>query len=356
MKRPNQNGAVSLISVVIFITIITIVVIAYLASSLSQQRTAVNFDMSTRAYYAAESGIQDVVSTIQAHPDSIPSQTDCKPAIGGDGTGRLGDGVDYGVNYTCQLVDPTPKEITGQVIPDQKTAVIRINPAASPIPNGPYKLVMRWSPKTKPVEQVLRPSEGNKVLKPKNEWGSVGLNDWYSMLRLNVINHPANSSFTRSSIVQRVVFLNPTQTAEPLTVDKSSPLPQTDTITNASCSASSDSGPEFSCTKTITLQNYNLNNDALYVRIGALYKTTTFSMQLFSGSTQLAFQNTQVTIDATGQAKNVYRRVKQAFPLKGYVEDEDKDAALVAGEGICKLFTVTRTASDFASNCNPLTN
>ena len=110
MKRLNQSGAVAMISVVIFSIIITILVSAYARTIISQQREAINYDLSTRAYYAAESGVQDVIRELK-NPDSDVTkngQQNCKGAsgyLGKNSSGKLGESDSLVI--TCQLVDLT---------------------------------------------------------------------------------------------------------------------------------------------------------------------------------------------------------------------------------------------------------
>ncbi len=351
MKRINQSGAVSIVSVVIFITIITVVVFAYLLSSLSQQRNAVNFDMGTRAYYAAESGIQDAVRAM--NPGSIVGKEDCKPFNGGS-SGKLGaSAVDYGLDYTCQIIDPTPADITGVIEPGGKTAMVKIEPAS--VGNNPGKLVIKWSQKTDSGEEPLIPrDDGTQSLKKANQWSS-NAGKWHSMLRLTVIDHPLTGPFSRANINQRVAFLNPVKDDVSLTFDKNLALSPENLISDAKCERSDNASSEYSCTKSITLTGYDFNAHTLYVRIGAIYRTTEFSLQIIdSANNPIQLNNAQVVVDVTGRAKNVYRRVKQAFPLTNYVEDTETDSAVIAGEGICKNFSVTTVPTEFFEQCDPL--
>lgn len=366
MNKLNQKGAVSLISVVIFILIITIVVTAYLSSALSQQRTSVNLDMGTRAYYAAESGVQDAARGLNA--DINLTQDKCKSPtntfIGGNGIVGAPDqnGKDqYGLAYTCQIVDPSPTEITGSVEPNGTTAMIRITPEGNP--SGPNAIRIKWSLKTKSGDPILYPrDDGAQTLKKLNEWQSSGTSrKWHPMLRVAVLDHPLNSSFGRNEIGQNVVFLNPKagNLASPngYTTFNKDQNPddvavKQNLINDATC-VRSDVATGYSCEQLITLSGYDLAQDQLYARIGSLYGATNFSMEFLQDDTPIPLKNVQATIDVTGRAKDVYRRVKQAFPLSGYVEDTNTDAAVVAGEGICKQFSVTNNPLEFDSRCNP---
>lgn len=359
MKRVNQQGAVSIISVVIFITIITIIVSAYLVSALSQQRTAANFDMSTRAYYAAESGIQDALRELQKNPASIIEKTDCKPFIGGSGTGDLGS-VDIALSYTCQLIDTSPKAITGSVEPQETTAMFRLVPksAANNLAGNNFKLRLSWSMPPvpsegglDPVEPLVARSNDAKDLPSITQWKDANDNRYHAMIRLNVLSHPLGNSLNINDVTQNVSFLNPTNAEDELTFTKAGTLAQDKVLSNAQCANSG----EYLCKKDINLNGYDFTSDAVYVRIGALYGKTDFQLELIDNTGRsVELVSAQATVDVTGKAKDVYRRVRQAFPLSGgYVLDDEPDAALISGEGICKYFSVTNNPADFKSKCDP---
>lgn len=349
MKKLDQRGAVSLISVVIFIIIITVVVMAYLTSALTAQRSSVNFDMGTRAYYSAESGIQD---TLRAWSTNPISKQDCTPFIGGL-TGQLGSG-DYGLDYTCQLIDTEPSSITGEVKPQELTAMVKLNPKT---PGAVKKLRIKWSLsqiKTgdSSIPSTLVPRDnGSQDFPTLGDWSDQKFN---AMIRLNLIKYAGGSAS------ERVVFLNPaTSSNDNLTLNASSEPTQEKTVSNASCAQSGSlvgNNNEFLCEKTLTLDNYNFAGDSIYARIGALYRSTNFSLELLDDKDDpVPLTNAQVTIDVTGRAKNVYRRIKQAFSLNGgYVEDNQPDAALISAEGICKQFSITNNPSDYKEFCDPL--
>ncbi|MFO0970935.1 MAG: hypothetical protein U0520_01140 [Candidatus Saccharimonadales bacterium] len=361
-KQLDQRGAVSLISVVIFIIIITIVILAYLASALSQQRSAVNYDMSTRAYYSAESGIQDALRAFKADPGL--NRPDCKPFLGGDSQGRLGDTslkpsgqpYDYGLSYTCQIIDRTPKNISGTTspFPNQSTAMFRLNPVSLPS-SGNYVLRIRWSLKptnTTPVSNLPAARENSQQTLPQiTDWKNAN-GEFNSMLRVSLINHP-KTAISRDAIGQSVAFLNPAKQNSSLAFTKGSANSGDTLISNADCQSTSG----YFCEKTINLNGYDFGSDILYLRVGSIYRSTDFEVTLSRGGIDVELADTQATIDVTGRAKDVYRRVRQAFPIAGgYFNDTTPDAAVISAEGICKLFSVTDKPEEFNSKCNPLTD
>ncbi len=372
-KKLDQKGAVAILTVVIFATIITVLITAYLASSVTQTSEAQTYDFSTRAFYAAESGIQDTVREIKAS-GNIQDKTDCTPRPPNI-SGVIGTSIDFGLSYSCQLIHVNPSSLTGTVIPGEQSAMAQLIPSSGA---SPKKIVIRWSTQqpqdpNDPINSVITPRFTNKkTFTPNNSWISgngVG-NPVHALLRVSVIDHP-KGTFSRDGadrISQRVVFLNPSSVSyKDADVDfkKSSnnvSQQQKEFINNAECYDSNSTPPpasnmgDFRCKQAIDISDYNFNSSSVYVRVGSVYRTTDFDIQLLDASSNpIPLSGGQINIDITGKAGvNTYRRIKQNFSLGGFQLQYGPDAALVAGEGICKQIVLTTNYNSFRSLCNPL--
>lgn len=368
----NEQGAVAMLSVTIFAIIITVVATSYIKTVISQQRSALDYDNGTRAYYAAEVGVQDGARAIQADASlRANGKSDCKPVgAGPDGQVAL-KSPNYGLAYTCQIINATPSDIRGSVIPGEKNAMIKIEPA-TPDASGKFQLVLRWSKQTEsPEDTILHPRSDERPLFPSvGNWGASNFNTTthpiHAMLRTQFISHPKTTSFGTGDIAQRVVFLNPTDVgiAGGSPVISSADLvaeQQKNLFVKSACYDSQDAIGRpgfdgFSCKRTIKFDGYNLENNAFYVNIGSVYRSTDFSIELLNDAgTVLPLANTQATIDVTGKAGDTtFRRVRQTLPLGGYAEQSGPNAALVVGEGICKHFAVGTVPGLYQPGCDPL--
>lgn len=346
-RKLNQQGAVSIITVVIFATIVTIIASIYARASVDQQRQAVAYDFGTRAYFAAESGVQDAIRGINNGSASTKTANSCLPLV--DGTAPLNKARELGngKGYTCQLISVTPKSIEGTVIPTQQTAQIQIQPPAG-TPTGNFTLVINWSANDGTHSYVGRP-DAAQLFPSLSDWTN---NKFYPVLRTAVIDHGA--SFTRNTIAQHVYLSNPVAGNSTVPVPSFAPSSysqsEEEIIQNAHCQTSGS----FACQQKITLSNFNFDTNKVYVRISSIYASTKFSLSLESNGTPLPLSNAQASIDVTGYSGNVYRRVRQSVPIgSGYIQDPSLDAALAGGDGICKHFAVTTDATQFASDCDP---
>lgn len=349
-----------MLSVAIFAIILTLVTTAYIRSVVSQQKNALSYDLSTRAFYAAEAGVQDAIRALSQNPALLVDKNTCPPLASG---GTVGSSAEYGLGYTCQIITMQPGELKGQVGNHSKNATIRLEPATTE--TGFLKLIVRWSEKqTDASQQVFYPrATTDKQFSPTTNWyrGGISTQPIHAVLRVNIITHPRTGGFSRSAIKQRAVLLNPTpipDTSPSFRIDTDTIVPQQENfVSNARCYQSNAAPGDYACEQTILLQNgYNLSTQQLYVRISSIYHPTGFSVSLTrNDNTPINIRNGQALIDVTGKAgDNTFRRVQQAVSLGGYIEDNLPDAALVAGEGICKLFTISTQAAQYQQGCNPL--
>lgn len=370
MKKLNQSGAVALLTVVIFATIVTVVIAAYIHSAITQQSEASNYDYSTRAYYSAESGAQDALRAINSNPALLAAnRSTCAPLLDTStpsANGQLG----MGLAYTCQLISPLQGSASGDVAPTSKNVIIKLQPQSVPPTNPNHQLIIRWSPQNDATHTtVLFPRGGSsKVLTPQDRWNAFDDpgQPIHGVLRLSILK--VNKA-DASDVSQQVVFLNPTKPAFEETTVALNGSAQQDPSTvfnNAACYASdgnsgsippsynSQSNGKYACKASLRLQNYDLNAYDIYVRVGSIYRSTEFDLELNTGTAPVTLAGTRVGVDVTGVSGGVYQRVKQTFSIgDGYTEDSWPDAAVVAGKGICKYFTVGTQAGQYVAGCDP---
>lgn len=348
----NQRGAVSIITVVIFATIITIVIGVYARITVGQQRESVTYDLGTRAYFAAESGVQDAIRAINAGEVAARNENFCTPLKDGSGVDASGKFDTNGNRgYSCQLISTNPVDITGKLNPQIAQMVIE---PKSPDP-GNYSLEISWSPyDTQLGGNILvpRPS-ASKLFPTLSAWSNSSARQTHPLLRVAAIQHP-QGTFSSDQIAQSVFFLNPTPTADAAPTITNNQSAES-VITNASCQDASQASPDYGCKQTINISGTTFfSTNKLYLRLASIYGSTKFQVVLKKGTDRVALVNSQAQVDVTGYAGDVLRRVRQKVPVGfGYLEDLSLDAALVGGEKICKNFAITATAAEFRPDCNP---
>lgn len=348
MKKLNQQGAVAMISVVIFSIILSILVAAYARTVVSQQRQSVNYDLSTRAYYAAEAGVQDAIRELADAGNSnlrTNGKDNCTPF---NTTGRL-DGSES-IGYTCQLVDVDVDQLPIDTT-EGETTVVGLQPINL---SGQGTLNVSWYAKSSkegdnPPTYSSR-TGSSKLFPPTTEWTN-GSEPIQPVLRLSFVSIP-KSSFSRSDIKQQVFFLNPTNGTADIPSVTTARQAEDSVVQNGSCDAEG-------CEINFNLQADLFNNNVYLVQ-HSLYGAVEGSVKLTNSADEVIKFEGSADIDVTGRAGDVFRRVKQKVELnygsnsggEAFIASKFDSNALIVGDGICKFFTVGTTPTQYQNQCN----
>ena len=110
-RQQKQAGMVAIMVTLILMIVISLIVLGFAQISRRNQRQALDRQLSTQAFYAAESGVNDATDAIKTAVENgvaVASKPDC--ASTGGGFYSTNPVIDAGTNveYTCLTVDPTP--------------------------------------------------------------------------------------------------------------------------------------------------------------------------------------------------------------------------------------------------------
>lgn len=366
MLKLNNKGAVSMLSVTVVSIILTLVSTAYIRAVTVQQKDAISYDQSSRAFFAAESGVQDAIRASDVDEGIRASGKDqCRPYgdSGNNGNGQLGPSG-YDLSYTCQLIDSTPSNITGFAATDGNNPLIKITPNTPQ--SGSLRIQFRWSAITDSTEETLYPRLSTSAVFPPNDsWNAINYTDnpIHPVVRLNIIS-PRRTQISKSNTYERVLFLNPTSTPGSIPVisaSDSADIKAENTIVQSSCVASDGSSGTgfggYSCQRVLKLEGFDLSSRDLYVGLSTVYGATDFSVQLQQGDSPysaIELRSNQMLVDVTAQSGgNTFRRVRQAIPLSDYNQVQGSNYSLVSTEGICKLYAIGDTDAQYSQGCAP---
>lgn len=359
----NQKGAVALLTVVIFSIIITIVATAYSRIAVVQQQESINFDLSTRAYYAAEAGVQDAIRELRGpgtlkdvgRPDECGKDADTVVEV---------DGTSSDLAYTCQLIEVSPSDVVAET-DISKAVLFEVIPKEEPIASKNYYIEVYWSKQLATADFVPRNDFPSKLFPKRADWLGDGGVKVHPLMRTVFIRVDGLASLTRNSFKQNTFFLNPTTAGEPgppLTLNFGPPPQERSTaILNTKCVASNDTltdGDGYSCMQRIKINSSEFNDDKrVFIAFTSEYGTTDIKFKFTGGEGgtigPLDLKNSQAVIDVTAKAGSVFRRIQQRVPLSNNYSESDFNAdALVAGDGICKHFLVTNNGNDYTENCS----
>src|ERR1044072_6757095 len=118
--RPDQNGMAAIIVTMVTMVVISLIVLGFATISRREQSETLDQQLSTQAFYAAETGVEDAKNVITAAiraGKAIPSKTDCdtNTVSGYTPSYPIGAGTVLnsanGVSSSCLLVDPVPDSL-----------------------------------------------------------------------------------------------------------------------------------------------------------------------------------------------------------------------------------------------------
>lgn len=339
----NQKGLVAIIVSIVVILLISLITLSFSRIVNREQRQALDRQLSTQAFYAAEAGINEArfqISDIVRKGDNVPDKKDCNPVVPqdkSDPSNPLG-GFDFttssqlddelGIEFTCLLVDVAPPTLEFGSINPNKSQVfpVEADTALEFIKVG-------WNAKDGSTD-LNCPTPGQ--LPPASSWPCAT-----GIVRVDLV--PVPNQVTRPGLINNnfTVFLYPC--APPPAgaggcgsgdVDYVIGPANQGQIIAPTCD-SSDANPEDKyCTVTIK----QLTAKRYFMRLRSYYADVSVQIKGFNGATQLELKHAQALIDSTGKANDVLRRLQVRVPI--HKQFGLPDYALEALDSLCKRLKV----------------
>lgn len=320
MRRPghtDQNGIVSIMVTLIMMIVISLIVIGFSQVARRNQREALDRQLSTQAYYAAESGVNQAAAFFHNNPsvgniDTL-SPGDCKTFINNqptDATPGLGIGygsgnvLNNGVSYSCLMVNSYPASLVADPLGQDSNLVWHVKDSAG----NPFSfLTFSWASNPDYADTNTCTSTAGGTLPTYTSWNCA-----FGILRVDIIaSANVNNAGLEDPSLVRTVYMVPNgfNAANPATAT-ASPLAGQATIAKTPCSSVTDV-----CSVKLT----GLNQSEYYVRLTMMYQDSS-NVSLVGGDVSnpvggVKFADGQAVIDATGKAQDELRRVQVRIPL-----------------------------------------
>ena len=342
--KKDQRGVVSIVVAVILMLVMSLIVLAMSENTRREQRQTLDRQLSDQAFYNAESGINDAVAYIYAHPETAIEKKDCGD-LGAPANKNI-DGA-AGVNkYSCVKYDRAPESILYSELSTTAPKVIPITPISkstgNPIPLA--NLTISWddsAARNGNISGDCNFGSGDVKLPQSCEYGGV---------RVEIIGATSvdpgiddREELTNNTIIS---YLLPHEgTGENVARGDFDTYPNNHGIIKASnCldSAASTASPSTRrCTNTIKDIN---RQETFYVTVRSLYRPVNLSITGTDavGGT-IRFKNTQTMVDSTGKANDILRRVQVRVPARSEVDYPG--FSLQTKDSICKVFEVSKPNS-----------
>ncbi len=352
----NQQGFASIVIALILIVVLALLTVGFAQLARREQQDALDKQLASQAYYASESGINDVQQLVQkvlANPAGIPgvlpsldSLTPPSAGLGGheDPTKCLaGQGfpgiptgtinTSTGVSYSCVLLNLTPPSIVWSGISPGSDRAITFGTTGNL-----NSLTIYWGSNDN-NNNFKSSIPANSEFTPIGGWGGapgvleVSFTPLGNMSRTSMINNTFN------------VYLYPSTTGGSVAYGSGQGQ-----VIGGQCNASN---PGYPCGVTITGLGGG-PGEQYVVHILDYYDESNVSIgnALSTINTPLDFVNGQAQIDVTGAARTVLKRIQVRAPLTVTAPIPPYS---VQGQNVCKRFYTypgSVTPDTLSPSCN----
>lgn len=335
--RNSEQGMVSIIVTMIIMAVLSLIVVGFAQLARREQREALDKQLSTQAFYAAESGINDALRKIKDNTLTTVKKTTCDP---GDFVATKDLDISTGVSYTCLLVDRTPSTLEYGAIELDKSTVIPLNPydTSTSTEVTPGTIEISWNRSDGGGSGYYYNAADTVAFPPVASWGDSEA----GVLRIDLI--PADGGLSRDTLADRMftTFLYPGDKAtDPSTISYVGNAGGVGgTISRIKC----DTNPPRKCKAEVSFKNPSgnlvLNDKHFFLRITSIYSKSTVTVTAHDSlNHQLSFKDGQYVIDSTGKAGDVLKRVR-VHKSAGDTDYRYPNYALNSVQDICKRLEV----------------
>lgn len=322
-RQSKEAGMVAIMVTLILIIVISLIVLGFAQISRRNQRQALDRQLSTQAFYAAESGVNDAAELIKNANQTgaaVAAKPDCA-STGGGFYSTLAPTLDAasGVSYTCLMVDPDPVTLVYSSI-GQRGTIVPLIPTGGSI----AKITLTWQSKEDTATPVNNCPTTPATFGKTSTW-TCG----YGVLRFDLV--PTDGALSLAGLQSGAMstFVVPLRsgagvaTVPYTTGGGNNRLGVICTNTNCSMSITTPARAQF------------------YMRVRSIYKDVSLQIEAFDASgNPLQLSGAQAVVDATGKAQDVLRRIQVRVPLAGSSTNLQSDYAAQSSEAICKRFSV----------------
>lgn len=309
----------------VMMIVITLIVLGFAEIARNEQRSSLDNQLSTAAYYAAESGINDaravLNNAINTH-STLYDKTTCTPDSHYTATGAVDS--THNTSYTCLTVDTTPATLTYSI--GANSTIVPLISAGGAFP----RFDLTW---TTQGDSAKCPSSGSpNTFTDLTSWTCPA-----PVVRIDLLD--ANKPLTRGNWggSTATIFFVPFYSS---TVGNVGTTSDFGAAHGARCSGSATA----TCTASIcaNLACSGSLGTQYYARITTIYVESNVGLTISAGG--IKFDDAQAVIDATGKAQDVLRRVRVAVDLTDANSYAVPDGAIISADSVCKRFGVTNSS------------
>lgn len=383
-SRKHEQGAVSLFVVIFCALLMTVLTISFIRLMVQEQQQAATNDLSQSAYDSAQAGVEDAkralllceggdttaCDTLDAQAcDSVPEALATLGAVSTDPeTGNkevkiqtsLGGG-DTALNqaYTCVKVTRKTNDYAATLDASITGGSSKIIPLKAPVGDSFDAIELSWFAYTDFASTGLAnydislPAVGAPVELPPTSTNSWAKNR-PSVLRTQLMQF-GTSGFTLDSFNAEsagksnanTLFLYPHRNVVSNNLNFIDDKRQSQDggigrLGVVKCETSVAVKP-YACKVRIQLPEPiggSAANRIAYLRLSALYNSTSYSVKLYKGADLVQFDGVLPVVDSTGRANDIFRRISSRVEVNP-INFPYPDAGVDITGSLCKNFVVT---------------
>lgn len=343
-QKLNQTGLVSIVVTLIIMIILGLIIMGFARLSRREQRQALDRQLSSQAYYAAETGVNDAVDKIKqefANPlntgldfasATVNYLADCDTFMNDSGLLAASRNQVDGdtVSYTCLFADPDPTTLEYGNVDTANSRVIPITGKSGVTINS---LTINWQDKDGGTRVTSSCGAGFPNLPAVGAWDcNTGV------MRIDLV--PSQGGLNRAGLVDgnSTVYLYPsTSGTNSMSYSSTSGarpgFGNQGIIHRVRCQPAGSTTNPKQCQLTIT----GLNRNSYVLRLKSIYRPSAVTISGNNGNLEMS--GVQAMIDATGKANDVQRRIQARIPLSN-LNSPYPEFGIQTVDSICKRFEV----------------
>ena len=351
----NEDGFAAMVIAVVILVVVSLISLGFAYQMRQEQQTSLNNQLATQAYYAAESAINDAINFISNNPNFNNNKTSCgnmsstvwSNSSPSDFYAEFPSTIKNNIAFPCLLVNFNINHVyVDGISPGQYVTIPLVS--SNSLTNIDY-IKISWSNSNSSVLSVGNNCSNmhpNQLILPTNStsdpWDCT-----VSLVEASIVGSSIlNTSLHSAADMASTAYLYPATTA--------ATIPQMN---------SSGNGPQiiptpYSIQNGVASVELQLpGNDIgtnVYLKLTPFYgnSSSNFSVAAYDSSNNIvSTDSAQVSIDATGKAAYVLKRIAIRYPT-GITEGYGGYAIQSSGT-ICKQFNIIPTANGGTGNPVP---
>jgi Tfp pilus assembly protein PilX len=342
----NQSGLASIFVTMVIMTVIMLIVLGLVQLANREQSSALDKQLATAAFYAAESGVNEVKDVLVQQSYNLPAKSTCPqdtlPAhatTSGIYKMAIQDGAPgTNVHITCLLVNPTPSSLNYNNVTTGQYVVSKLVPSGG---GNIDSVNISWQAAQVPSSPTFScfGSTPSPIFTP-----TISSSCGAGVLRLDLVGSDLTSPGMTIYLYPNSTAVGSPEATANLTLPGSN-----GNIYSASCNTTVTTTLPYDCNVMLSVNP----DSAYYLRTSFIYEDGDANISAYSSGVLQNLTGDQVEVDSTGQVANVVKRVKEYISLTNTQGVGGQTSAptppplnaLNSNNSICKDFTYDGSTS-----------